>query len=265
MSAKKDTTENLIPLLHRLNDELERLSREAPEQSFDSVRWDVLVDGFKDLPEGPARRLLENINTLVSFIKDESRKLRYLAVHDPLTQLYNRHFFNEIIDREAARSERSQEPLSIIMMDLDHFKMINDTLGHLAADDLLKDFARIIQGTIRRSDLAFRFGGDEFLILMLNADCSQSSLMEKRLLEAADRWNRDNAETKGCGISFCMGCATRDHGDNIHTTLRKADALMYLNKKTRKGRHKPHTCNGDYTPLKDFASPDAMPPKTGTA
>ncbi len=189
---------------------------------------------FKDMADVPVRRLSENINTLIAFIKDEALKLRQLAIRDPLTHLYNRHFFNEVVEREAARSKRNSEPLSFIMLDLDHFKKINDTLGHLVGDGILRDVAALIRGTIRRSDLAFRFGGDEFLVLMLNADCTQSARMAKRLLAAAGRWNREHAETLGSRISFSMGCSTLVEGDDIHTVLRKADSLMYLNKKSRK-------------------------------
>ncbi len=188
---------------------------------------------FKGMPGGPVRRLYENINTLIFFLQDEAVKLRRLAVRDPLTMLYNRHFFNEAIEREAARSERNREPLSLIMMDLNHFKKINDTHGHAAGDGILREFAALIQRTIRRSDLAFRFGGDEFLILMLNAGRDKSQRMARRLRDAADRWNRDHAAPKGSRISFSMGCATRNRGDDIHAVLRKADALMYRHKRER--------------------------------
>ncbi len=194
---------------------------------------------FTAMPGGPVRRLYENINTLISFIRDEARKLRRIAVRDPLTHLYNRHFFNEVIERETLRSDRDREPLSFIMMDLDHFKKINDQFGHLAGDQILKDVAALIQRTIRRSDLAFRFGGDEFLVLMLNADGRKAARMAKRLLEAANERNRGAAASNDHRISFSMGCATHKTGDDIHAVLRKADESMYRHKQTRKKKRAP--------------------------
>ena len=319
MRKNKGSPDDPLPLLSRLNDDIEFFMQEAVETSFDSSQWGSIselfepircweiknckkrkcpsyrkvqnrcwltvgtfcggkVQGefaqkyktccecnvFTGMAGGPGRRLYENINTLISFIRDESRKLRQLAVRDPLTRLYNRHFFNEVIEREALRSERNREPLSLIMMDLDHFKKINDTLGHLSGDELLKDFAALIQGTIRRSDLAFRFGGDEFLVLMLNADCNQSNRMAKRLLAATEQWNRDNEAAHSCTISFSMGCVTRKKGDNIHTVLRKADSLMYLNKKARKEQRAPRFCSSGETASKDCdSSPAEAPSRAG--
>ncbi len=189
---------------------------------------------FNDMSGGPVRRLYENINTLISFLKDEARKLRLLAIRDPLTQLYNRHFFNEVIEREAARSERNKEPMSFIMIDLDNFKRVNDTLGHLSGDGVLVQVAGVLQRAVRKADLVFRFGGDEFLVLMTNADCHKAARMAERLSAAAERWNRENAVTFGCRISFSIGCATRTMGVDVYSALGEADTRMYRHKKTKK-------------------------------
>ncbi len=191
-------------------------------------------DVFRAITDQPARRLYENINTLISFLKDKAVKLHQLAIRDPLTRLYNRHFFNEVIEREAARCARTEEQLSFIMIDLDNFKRINDTLGHLTGDSILVETAGILKNTVRETDLVFRFGGDEFLILMMNADNQKSSSMAERLLNAVEKWNRESSDAFGCNISFSMGCATHGKSAGIHSALKEADERMYLHKKTKR-------------------------------
>ncbi len=190
-------------------------------------------DVFRIIHGQPIRRLYENINTIVSFIKDKTARLHQLALRDPLTGLYNRHFFNEVIEREAARCERNNEKLSLIMIDMDRFKDINDTRGHLTGDRILIEVARLVQNTVRKTDLVFRFGGDEFLVLMTSSDRKKSARMAARLRDAADRWNKSNADAFGCTISFSIGCSTRHKGGDIHSALKEADDNMYRHKKEK--------------------------------
>ena len=178
----------------------------------------------------PVRALYENINTLTFHLHDKAIKLSELAIKDQLTNLYNRHFFNEIIEKEIARTERRTEPLSFIMIDMDNFKKINDTLGHLAGDKLLVEAANIIKTTVRKSDIVFRYGGDEFLIVLVNAGCDTSADMVQRILNAVDKWNKNKAETFDCRLSFSMGYSTYEKGRNVLETLEEADAMMYKNK-----------------------------------
>jgi diguanylate cyclase (GGDEF)-like protein len=189
---------------------------------------------FRKLSEDPVRRLYENINTLRSFLKDKAARLHQLAVRDPLTRLYNRHFFNEVVEHEAARFERNGEDISFIMIDLDNFKQINDDLGHLAGDSILIEASKLIRNTVRKSDLVFRFGGDEFLILMSNADTTKSTSMMGRLLDAVAAWNRNSSDAFCCEMSFSMGCSTHSRGDDIHVALKEADEQMYLHKSEKK-------------------------------
>ncbi|MCL5073696.1 MAG: GGDEF domain-containing protein, partial [Actinobacteria bacterium] len=157
-------------------------------------------------------------------------KLSELAIKDQLTNLYNRHSFNEIIERETARAERRAEPLSFIIIDVDNFKKINDTLGHFTGDRLLVEAANIIKTTVRKSDVVFRYGGDEFLIILMNADYDMSLDMVQRILSAVDKWNKDKMGSFNCRLSFSIGCSTCKKGRTIPETLEEADAMMYKNK-----------------------------------
>lgn len=191
---------------------------------------------FKIISEEPVRLLYENLNTLIFHIKDKGIKLQELAIKDQLTGLYNRHFLNEVIEREAARSDRNGEQISFIVIDLDYFKQINDTLGHLTGDKILIEAATLIKKTMRGSDLLFRFGGDEFLVLLLNTTYDKSIHMVQRLLTAVDGWNKENAEAYGCHLSFSLGCSTHEKGCDIREALKEADDRMYQNKKGKRNK-----------------------------
>ena len=191
-------------------------------------------DVMRLISQEPVMALYENINTLIFHLNDKTVKLGELAIKDQLTNLYNRHFFNEIIEKETSRAERRTEPLSFMMIDIDGFKKINDTLGHLTGDKILVEAAASIKNTVRESDIVFRFGGDEFLIILINADCDMATGMVQRIMDSVERWNRDHGDAVGCRLSFSIGCSTYEKGRDVLETLKEADARMYQNKKDKK-------------------------------
>ncbi len=99
-------------------------------------------------------------------LQELASDLRFQASTDPLTGLNNRLKFNEALTIEAARAERYREPLSLVLFDIDHFKSVNDTFGHLAGDMVLVELARLVSGRIRKTDLLARWGGEEFAVLL---------------------------------------------------------------------------------------------------
>jgi diguanylate cyclase (GGDEF)-like protein len=190
-------------------------------------------DVFKSAYKEPLRALYENINVLIFHLQDKVTKFKDIAIRDYLTGLYNRHFFNEVIEREIASVERRDEPLSFIMIDMDNFKKINDTQGHLTGDRLLIEAARLIKNTVRKADLVFRYGGDEFLVLLMKADCEKTGFMIERLSKAVGKWNNEKAEKFGCTMSFSIGCSTFEKGSDMNSALMKADERMYQEKKKK--------------------------------
>jgi two-component system, cell cycle response regulator len=109
------------------------------------------------------------------------QKISRMAVRDELTGLYNRRYFIEALERECARAIRSRVPLSLCILDLDHFKQVNDTYGHLQGDEVLKKFAGLLKKSSRDSDLVCRYGGEEFAIICSNASSSQVMNLYQRL------------------------------------------------------------------------------------
>ena len=114
-------------------------------------------------------------------------RLRRLAERDPLTDLYNRSRFEQEFERQIAHAKRYGTCGALLLIDLDHFKAVNDTYGHDVGDDVLRATAAVLQGTIRRSDTAFRLGGDEFAVLIAEADGEAASATAQRVLDAMRR------------------------------------------------------------------------------
>ena len=104
-----------------------------------------------------------------------------LTIIDALTSCPNKRFFNEFLDREIARSNRHKRPLSVLMIDIDNFKTVNDTMGHLAGDSALKAMATLVRETIRREELFSRFGGEEFAIILPETKIEQALILAEKI------------------------------------------------------------------------------------
>jgi len=133
----------------------------------------ALDPGFKKKIED----LFSSINQSVSMLYDA-------ATHDEKTGLYNNKFFETILEMELEKAKRGQQKLSMIMTDIDFFKKINDTYGHMKADEFLKRLADLIKKQIRKSDIAARFGGEEFVILLPETDLKKAQKFAARLKSA---------------------------------------------------------------------------------
>lgn len=174
-------------------------------------------------------RQLEEINQL----RDE---LQEQAIRDPLTNVYNRRYMNEFLSQEVARAERDGTPLSVVIMDMDNFKMFNDTYGHKCGDIILQEIAAFLVQHTRKGDVVCRFGGEEFVILMPGA------ALEKAY-ERAETWRQDFADTtieyEGMKLraTFSAGVASYpQHGDTDEFILQAADRALYQSKDAGKNK-----------------------------
>jgi two-component system cell cycle response regulator len=129
-------------------------------------------------------------------------EVQRLAVTDPLTGLFNRHKLQESLSIEMERAHRYQRPLSIIMVDVDELKVINDSYGHSSGDVALSCVGAAIQRSIRKVDLATRFGGDEFVIVLPEADCQEATAVAERIASEIDQ-----VEFEPCNLSVSLGVA----------------------------------------------------------
>ena len=158
--------------------------------------------------------------------------LRQAVITDPLTGTRNRRFFDEVIGREMQRHRRYKTPLSIVFIDVDHFKMINDTLGHETGDRVLREVATFLLRHIREADYVFRWGGDEFLVLI---SCAEEEAGRRgRELQAAFATSEHVANLPE-GVALSIGCVEVPAGaTDIMPSVQAADERMYDDKKRRR-------------------------------
>jgi len=157
-------------------------------------------------------------------------KLRAQAIHDPLTDVFNRRYLDETFDRELARAAREAYPVSVIMLDIDHFKKVNDSYGHEAGDVVLKALARNLVARNRRGDFVCRFGGEEFVVVMPNmpVDIAYQRAEE---LRAALNTMRVSYSRFNLTITISIGIASYPtNGMDRESVLRAADRAMYAAK-----------------------------------
>jgi diguanylate cyclase (GGDEF)-like protein len=180
--------------------------------------------------------LLENLLSILIYPLRNSiqfKKASLLAHCDALTGVRNRSTFDESLEREISLSQRYRQDISLLVIDIDFFKKVNDTYGHSAGDEVLKEVAATIQHNIRTTDMLFRYGGEEFVVLLTNSDCDDSSVIADRILESVREINMDVAEQK-MDLSVSIGLACRNKLDDGMTLFKRADKAMYEAK--NKGR-----------------------------
>ncbi len=157
-------------------------------------------------------------------------QVKEMGIRDRLTGLYNRHYFNDVIRRELARSQRHGMPISVLLIDVDRFKEINDVRGHTVGDEVLQYVANYLAACVRESDLVFRWGGDEFLILLTQAE-------EASAAQKAEELGRSLPHVPGAEHlqpTLSVGWATHRPKAEFPRTLAEADARMYEMKLSRK-------------------------------
>jgi diguanylate cyclase (GGDEF)-like protein/PAS domain S-box-containing protein len=177
--------------------------------------------------EERTRQANEKLQAQLVKIQALQAELREQAIRDSLTGLYNRRFLNETLERELARAIRENYSVSFVMMDIDYFKMINDTFGHLAGDLVIQNLTTQLKGHTRAGDIACRYGGEEFLMVLPNTTTEDTYQAAERWREAFQESNVKFFETE-IKATLSLGIATfPDHGASSREVLAAADKAMY--------------------------------------
>ena len=192
----------------------------------------ILKDNLARLPQAVERELREG--ALRRERLRESERVAYLAYHDELTDLPNRTLFNDRLHMGILDSKRELMPLSLLVLDLDGFKEINDTLGHHTGDRVLQVVATRVRSTLRQSDTVARLGGDEFAILLPHTDMPGAELAAAKILQELEA--AMIVDERPLFVSGSIGVATfPEHGSGEQELMQKADIAMYVAKNDRCG------------------------------
>ena len=197
-------------------------------------RW-VAANGWRTFrPDSKQRRIILTVRD-VTDEKSAEERVRWTASHDPLTRLANRSLFQEKLDHAIRAAASDGGAVGLLLLDLDHFKQINDTLGHDAGDMLLKMFAGRLRGVVRAQDTVARFGGDEFAIVMPDIHTEQSLIQVSRAIQERLREPFVHAgRILDCRVS--MGASVFPmHGRSSEALLKNADIALYAAKSSGRG------------------------------
>jgi diguanylate cyclase (GGDEF)-like protein len=161
-----------------------------------------------------------------------NKELRILSETDKLTSIYNRLKLDEALNQEIRKAEQSRKPLSIIMIDVDNFKVINDTYGHLMGDSVLTQTAYLLRKEVGNTKIIGRWGGEEFLIICPYTDLETAGNLARKLGKLIEVFSFDGKAT----ITISLGVASYHPGDTIETIIRRADHALYEAKNRGKNR-----------------------------
>jgi diguanylate cyclase (GGDEF)-like protein len=182
------------------------------------------------------KKHLDNLKQEISLLHQTQKRLQELVVRDDLTGLYNHRYLHNLLPREIARSERLGYSFALILIDIDNFKEYNDMFGHLNGDIMLHEFAAVFQSNIRSGDVAIRYGGDEFALILPGADENQAQNIADALRHVVRNKKFQNEEklpsgnlTISAGISTCPF-----HATTSEQLIEIADRALYTAK--HKGR-----------------------------
>jgi len=163
--------------------------------------------------------------------------LKYQSVRDPLTGLFNRRHMEESLERELHRAARNSKPVAVLMIDLDHFKRLNDSVGHEAGDVLLRELGSLLGSSIRGGDIACRYGGEEFLIILvdcaLEPACQRAEVLKEQVrnMQIHHRGQTLHQVTVSIGVA-----AFPDHGTSAQQIINLADKALYKAKASGRNR-----------------------------
>ena len=248
---KSEATTRAIPILvlsacRDTNSKIEAFAAGADDyvtKPFQVEEVDARVQGLLR-----KREALVSMEHAVRDLSADNERLEQLLMVDEKTGLYNFREFQRRLEAEWARAERYGVPLSLVFFDIDHFKQVNDTLGHPIGDVILQEFAMLATGGARANDVAARYGGEEFAIILPHTEREMALRVAERIRRAVDRFEFNAGETS-THVTVSGGVATFPGGagiDSMDALIRTADAALYRAKDA--GRNRIEVCEESKAP-----------------
>ena len=213
----------------------EAINKGASDFIFKPIRFEELLLRLKRVLK--ERKLSKDRDKMM-------KKMEQLAITDGLTKLYNSRHFYQQIEHEIQRSKRYNHPLSLVLIDIDHFKIYNDTYGHIKGDKVLFKLAEIIKSHLRTMDSAYRYGGDEYTIILPATSGKEAATAAERINNAIKSEKfYPNPDLKPLTITISAGVTQYFNNEELTTFIHRTDQAMYLSKK--QGRDKVTTLTVD--------------------
>lgn len=234
-----DILEQMQPVLAEM-DHLYDMNLSSDVNSADLIEWareSLLLKNLAVCQE--VEQFKENTVSLES----QYEQLEDSSQRDGLTGVFNRAFLDEYLEKAFQKSLRDGSPLSVGFIDLDHFKQVNDTYGHLMGDQVLKAVAEVLMTEARTSDLVGRYGGEEFLIVLLGTPAAGASVFFHSLLDALRQTRHDIAEGQSISVTASIGGATHTHDQpfpNVRALVTAADQAVYAAKANGRDQYMTH-------------------------
>ena len=209
---------------------LEYTEFDIPDTLLDEIQQNIehIIRDF-DVPEENKMEVIKQINYIYT-------RTKYLSITDELTGLSNRRCFDNTLEKEFLRALRYNNNLTLVMFDIDHFKTVNDTYGHPCGDYILKEVANAALQTFRKTDTVFRFGGEEFVVILTETDIKQSEIPLERFRKTIETLDL-TYQNQQINITVSIGACQLDQSiGNKEEFLQKADNALYDAKNS--GRNK---------------------------
>ena len=235
---------------HRLGEMFDLIKEQLPvaEELFQMELYDA--GQLQDISEAARETLMvrnlhqigknEGLEQTKKQLEEENSELKVENIRDPLTNAHNRRYFEESLAREFETASKHAWPLSVVFVDLDKFKQVNDGFGHQAGDAILLTVAELLRDTLRDSDIVARYGGDEFVLLLPGLDAEQADRVGTRVCEAARTRTATTADGRSVGITLSLGivtCDSHNKFDSPKALLAAADSALYVSKSAGRDRH----------------------------
>lgn len=219
VKTKEPVTDKMLSRAERV------LSEEAANLDSLQVEYSALMEAYRSLLN-KLHKTISISDSYQSQLREMMGQLEISAKTDLLTGLPNRWEIMSRLQSESGRSERHGKVFSLLLADLDHFKMINDTYGHMAGDRILKSIAKSLRSVIRIEDFCGRWGGEEFLIILPETDLDQASLVAEKLV-AEVRKTPLSVNGKKITVTLSIGAGVFRQGMSIDGCINKVDVALY--------------------------------------
>ena len=231
-AIKSDDATKFIPVilvtaLNELEDKVKGMNSGADDflaKPFNKLELLVRVRSLLRI-----KHLHDELQEKVIELQRTKEELRQLAITDGLTGLYNYRYFKEQLLQELKRAQRHSLNISVVMIDIDHFKQYNDKNGHPAGDVVLKDIARLLRDNIRNIDLAARYGGEEFSLILIETDKPSAKIVSEKIRKLVEDYGFAYESSQPDGkLTISTGVATfPEDGEDFDTLVSKADQRLY--------------------------------------